>query len=483
MKLKHKSLYFAAVLAFGTSVLTLNSCSRYLETEPITDQVVVASNPIKDAADAEEKVKSMYSEFGREFWQLDQFMNGDAQTDIAYAGADNVQNFQQDEYRILATNGNVNRDWNYLYTFIFNCNLILNNIDNVDGVSAARKEEMKSEASIMRALAYFHAVQLWGDVPLVTKAITSVNSENFEEVYAQTFPTRKPISEVYAMIISDLEGAIASAPTNSNKFRANKGAAYALLAKAYATKPNPEWAKVKQYCDQLAGYSLVPVYDNLFDGNHEGNAESIWEADGNGGNIWAWGTFMFKGTDWKKFNTPSNDLVKTFTDEGDTQRLNATVTFSAITVSWSDTFWPSNHFPFANKMRLTDGNQNFYIFRYADILLLKAEASVQTGDLAGAASLVNQVRNRVNLAPIAITTADDGINKILKERKMELAFEGHRWFDLKRTGKAVAILSQQKDGNGVVLPYAANINQNRLLWPIPQAQMDKNTNLTQNSGY
>lgn len=483
MKLKHKSIYFASVMALGAATISLNSCSRYLETEPITDQIVEESLPIKDAADAENKMTSIYSEFGGEFWQLDQFMNGDAQTDVSYAGADNVQNFQQDEYRILATNGNVNRDWNYLYNFIFKCNLVLNNINNVTGLSPSRKAEMTAEASILRALAYFQAVQLWGEVPLVTKAITSVNSSNFDEVYAQTFPIKKPVAEVYAMIISDLENAIASAPVYSEKYRANKGAAYGLLAKVYATKPNPDWSKVKQNCDLISGYTLLPVYDNLFDGDHEGNAESIWEANGNGGNIWAWGSSMFIGTDWKKFNTPSNDLVKTFNDAGDTQRLNSTVWFSPTAVSWSDTFWPSNHFPFANKMRLTNGNQNFYILRYADILLLKAEANVQSGDLTGAASLVNQVRTRVGLAPVSIANADDGINKILLERKMELSFEGHRWFDLKRTGKAIAILSQQKDGKGVVLPYAANLNQDRLLWPIPQAQMDKNQNLTQNQGY
>ncbi|TXF79292.1 RagB/SusD family nutrient uptake outer membrane protein [Chryseobacterium sp.] len=483
MILKHKSIYFASVLALGISAVSLNSCSGYLDTEPITDQIVVETAPIRDAADAEEKMTSIYSEFGGEYWQLDQFMNGDSQTDVAYAGADNVQNFQQDEYRILSTNSNVNRDWNYLYVFIFKCNIILNNIDSVADVSPARKTEMKAEASILRALAYFHAVQLWGDVPLVTKAVTSVNAANFDEVYAQTFPTRKPVTEAYTMIISDLEGAIAAAPANSQKYRANKGAAYALLAKVNATKPSPDWAKVKQYCDLVTGYSLLPVYDQLFDGNHEANAESIWEADGNSGNIWAWGSSMFYGTDWKKFNTPSNDLVKTFTDAADTQRLNASVWFSSTTVSWSDSFWPSNHFPFAYKMRKTDGTQNFYLLRYADILLLKAEANVRTGDLNGAESLVNQVRARVSLSPITIASADDGINKILSERKMELAFEGHRWFDLKRTGKAIAILSQQKNGNGVVLPYASSLNQNRLLWPIPQAQMDKNANLVQNPGY
>ena len=75
------------------------------------------------------------------------------------------------------------------------------------------------------------------------------------------------------------------------------------------------------------------------------------------------------------------------------------------------------------------------------------------------------------------------INKVLEERLMELAFEGDRWFDLKRMGKAIQVLSQQKDGNGNVLPFAANINQNRLLWPIPQDKLDANAQLTQNPGY
>ena len=135
------------------------------------------------------------------------------------------------------------------------------------------------------------------------------------------------------------------------------------------------------------------------------------------------------------------------------------------------------------KMRKTDGTQNFYILRYADIILLQAEAAVRTGDFTGAAGYINQVRTRVGLSPVSISSETDGIGKVLKERKLELAFEGVRWFDLKRTGTAISILSQQKDGNGNILPYAGNLNPNRLLWPIPQGQRDNNQNLTQNPGY
>ncbi|MCW3162204.1 RagB/SusD family nutrient uptake outer membrane protein [Chryseobacterium oryctis] len=479
MKINTSIYYLLGISLLTTSV----SCSNFLDTEPITEQQIDLTNPLKTATDAENRMNTIYNAFGNEYWQLDYFFNGDAQTDISYAGADNVQNFQQDEYRILATNSNVLRDWKYLYGFINDCNMILNYVDEINdpSLTSARKAQMKSEAAIMRALYYFHAVQLWGDVPVVTKAVIGVNSANFDEVYSQVYPARKPIQEVYDLIISDLEGSLANAPAGSEKYKANKNFAYGLLAKVYATKPNPDWAKVKQYCNNISGVSLLANYDHLFDGNHEGNAESIFEVDGNAGSVWAWGTSMFTGTDWKKFNVPSNDLVKTFDDENDLVRKASTIKFS--TVSWSDNFWTSNNYPFMNKMRQTDGKQNFYILRHADILLLQAEAAVRTADYTGAAGYINQVRQRLSLPTVTISSESDGINKVLKERKLELAFEGHRWFDLKRTGKAIEILSQQKDGNGSILSYAGNINQDRLLWPIPQGQRDNNQNLTQNPGY
>jgi len=115
---------------------------------------------------------------------------------------------------------------------------------------------------------------------------------------------------------------------------------------------------------------------------------------------------------------------------------------------------------------------------------VKAEALANTGNLTGAMTLVNQVRARVGLAAVTpVTTQDEAIMTILNERFLELSFEGHRWFDLKRTGKAVQILSQQKDGAGVVLPYAPTINENKLWWPVPQSIRDNNPNLTQNPGY
>lgn len=182
-------LILGAGLSFGAV-----SCSDYLNTEPITDKPVELSDtPYKTATDAEDLMNTIYNDLGNEYWQLDYFFNGDAQTDVAYQGGDNPQNAQQSEYRILATNSNVSRDWNYIYGRINNCNKVINYVDKIPdtSLSAQRRKEMIAEASVMRAMYYFHAVQLWGDVPLVTQAVIGVTAENFEEVYAQVYPARK----------------------------------------------------------------------------------------------------------------------------------------------------------------------------------------------------------------------------------------------------------------------------------------------------
>ena len=192
-RILNKGLYFI-LLGAGLSLGTV-SCSDYLDTEPITDRPVeVSETPYTKASEAEDLMKTMYvgPGFGHSnYWQLDYFANGSMQTDEAYVSGDNQDNRQQAEYRILSTNGNVKRNWEAIYELINNCNKVLNFVDGIKdpALTAERKAEMKAEAAIVRALYYFHAVQLWGDVPLVTKSVTSVTSENFvtsNYIYKQT---------------------------------------------------------------------------------------------------------------------------------------------------------------------------------------------------------------------------------------------------------------------------------------------------------
>jgi starch-binding outer membrane protein, SusD/RagB family len=479
---------FLAVLSAGMS-----SCKKFLDREPLsqyTDQDLGSTDTAKytTAGQAEALLQSAYQDFKNEYYMLDNFVNGDAQADNAYAGADNPANFQIDEFRIDATNANVARDWAYLYGQIAKTNTVIKNVPLITdpALTQARKDQIIGEASFIRAYSYFDLVRLWGDVPLVTDEITSISASNIEQVYPKLYPARAPKADVYTQIITDLQTTIAKAPTSSGstKFIGTKGAAHALLAKVYATIEPHDWAKVKEHADAViaAGYSLLPEYNQLWDNAHENSSEAIFEIDcidwNTGGN---WGVFMFSGTDWKKFNTPTNDIVNAFNAEGDNVRKNASLVFEDVTGKWTDRYWPAGNFPFIYKYRDFSGGQNFILIRLADILLLKAEALTELNDLTGAKALLNQVRTRAKLGNTIANTQAELRLAIEKERRLELAFEGHRWYDLVRTERAIPVMNALRDGNGASLGY--NLTENKLVWPIPQSERDKNPNLTQNPGY
>jgi hypothetical protein len=264
------------------------------------------------------------------------------------------------------------------------------------------------------------------------------------------------------------------------------GAVKAMLAKVYATIEPHDWNKVLQYCDEVIaeGYSLVPTYDELWELGNENTSESIFEINYSGGiTDGNWGVKIFRGIDWKKFNLPSNDLVQAFDDEGDMIRKNNAVIFLDVSGKWSDIHWPQTNYPFINKWRNFEegSDQNYIFYRLADILLLKAEALNELNQTGDAADLVDQIRERVNLPKTTAATQAEMRLAIEKERRLELAFEGHRWFDLKRTGRAIEVMNNAKGAGGEPLGY--NLTPSRLVWPIPQAELDKNTNLIQNEGY
>jgi len=481
-------LLFVMLLA-----LPFYSCEKFLDLQPngngiyvdnSTDSVLYGSANEADAA-----LAGIYGDFRNEYWELDYFVNGDAQSDDNYAGADNPANFQIDDYRLDATNSNVSRDWAYLYSTIGKTNAVINNVEKVTDpeLSDQRKQEIKGEALFIRAFMYFQAVQLWGDVPLQLKEVTTISVELLPEIYAQLFPARATQAEVYAQIVSDLETALPAVRTTAlNKGFITKGVVNAVLAKVNATVEPHNWDNVLSYCNAVISgpYSLLPDYDMLWNNQNENSSEAIFEVNYEGtssdGN---WGASMFSGTDWKKFNIPSNDIVKAFDDENDMIRKNASILFADVTGKWSDANWPQTHYPFINKYRIisSPSPQNYIFIRLADIILLKAEAMNELGDVAGAAELVNQIRSRVSLANTTATTQDAMRLAIEKERRLELAFEGHRWFDLKRTGRAIDVINNAIGPDGT--SYGYNLTQNGLVWPIPQSELDKNTSLTQNPGY
>jgi hypothetical protein len=183
--------------------------------------------------------------------------------------------------------------------------------------------------------------------------------------------------------------------------------------------------------------------------------------------------------EWAKWITPSRDIVKAFKSEANDKRLAESVVYYSC--GWN-IYYPANNYAFMYKCR--SAYNSIIKFRYADLLLLKAEALIMNGDLNAAAGLINQTRNRAGLTnlPASATASKDALlNAYLKERRLELAFEGQRWFDLVRLDKVEEALNNLKDDGRPTLVYPYDENSYRL--PIPQAVMDQNPNLVQNPGY
>lgn len=485
----------------------LTSCNDFLDESPQSNPTGSGDKgyvvEYTKAVEMEQLLTGAYSNYASEFWQLDWYMMNDAQADNAYAGEAKEQTMQVDELRLDAANGNVKRDWKYPYEQITKANTIIywTPLIKDAALTDQRRAEILGEAHFMRALCYFNLVRIYGSVPLLTEYVPEISLENIDEIYPLIYPKQETVENIYLQIISDLEYAEKNvADYSAFKFKITKAFVHLIQAQVYATKDgfeNTDWSKVKQYAQavtQDGRYGLMDNYEDLFavaetpengilpSGNliHEHTKESIFEVDYNS---WAtlgnWGAQMFYGTDWKKFNTPSQDLYQAFNKEGDIVRRDASIMFGDVTGKWSDKYWPSNKYPYCFKLRSQEAG-NIVLFRLPEAVLLLADAENELGNSAEAKRLINVIRARVKLPN---TTADSRENirlSIENENRLEFAFEGKRWMDLKRRGRFITVMQRCTDHQS---QYASRLNENRLIWPIPQSELDLNVNLEQNKGY
>lgn len=487
--MKNKSLLSIVTLS-AVLLVAISGCDKLLDKMPVTQIVTKTDSSSISASDAKNLLTGVYTaetgyEYGLEFNVLDRITNGDVRSDNCYAGGDNPDNITIDLFRDNALNGNIARDWKDAYGIIGKINIAIAQVQNCTdpALSQTRKKEILGEARFMRAFTYFDLVRLFGSIPIMLKPVDQTNSETLIQ---STLVPQSSVDSVYLAILDDLWYARANVQNDNvppDKMVVTKGAVNSILAKVYATMPTPNWDSVGYYCDQvIPDYALVPDYTYLWDNNHKNNSEAIWEFNYVGYSLVGnWIPSQFIGSGWKKFETPTNDLVMAFENAHDDIRLNASISF--IDYGWDDNYWKNkSHYPILSKYNdPSNGINDFYPIRLADILLLRAEAYNQQNKIADAAKLVNEVRARVHLPATTAATQQDMATAIAQERRLELAFEGHRWFDLLRTGKAIAVMNAQVDGKGNNLNY--NVQPYQLLYPIPQTQLDLNPLLKQNEGY
>ncbi|PZP52351.1 MAG: RagB/SusD family nutrient uptake outer membrane protein [Pseudopedobacter saltans] len=484
MKTIHISQYIKLSL-LSASMIWISSCNKFLDKSPVSD--LTTENFYKTVNDAESGLVGAYNGLGDQYYIWDFISNSDARSDNAYAGGDNPDNFQIDNFTVTATNGNVSRDWSGLYTQIGKANAVIDNVPNISDALFSdpnRKEQIISEAKFLRAFHYYNLVTTYGKLPLVTSLTQDY------------YPSRSEVNDVYTQIISDLKDAdqyLADPGKESETGRATKGAAEALLAKVYAQMG--DYVNCLDYCNKVLSwnYSLVSNYDYLFDGNHENSSESIFEIQHMAGTFGSYGPNMMlpasiTGEAWVKFNTPTQDLVKAMRSEGDSIRLHSSIVFDNTSNLPSPYTAAENPIPYVYKYRNPNGwssPNNEIMIRLADIILLKAEAlnSSTVNRSSEAIPLINQIRTRVNLPAVSPSTQSDIKVAILKERRFELAFEGQRWNDLLRAGSdyTIQLMNSQVKGDGSSLNYS--VNNNKLIFPVPQSERNKNPNLDQNAGY
>jgi len=449
---------------------------------------------------------------GQEHWYLDMLLLAESHSDNAYAGAPNAETTPFEVNSIEGSNTNLKRDWNGHLANIAQANRMIVNIDKVPDASLteAEKNQYKAEAKILRAMIYFDMVRIWGNVPLVITTAGDITSETITEVYPAYFPPQTDALTIYQQIEKDLLEGLQHAPATdqNDKTQISKSVAKALLAKIYAEKPLRDYDKVIQYADELAaeGFALVDNYSDLFDvvlmdptlppsqanraidAKTRNSKETIFEAQFFPGNT-NWVTWMFGRPlndwnfyfTWLKWITPSRDLIRAYNSEPGDKRYQQSVVFYEC--DWN-VYYPANQYPFMYKTR--SAYNSIIKMRYADILLLKAEALIEKGNYAAAAEIINQTRRRAGLSnlPASASGSKDAIMAAyMKERRLELAFEGQRWFDLVRLDKVEevmnAVYAKDEGRPAQVYPFTSL----SYILPIPQDVIDQNPNLVQNPGY
>jgi tetratricopeptide (TPR) repeat protein len=486
MKLKY-NLIAIALLGFSFS-----SCSDFLEQNPQTD--LSENDFYKTADNILSAVNGVYSSLQEGDIYGNWYVFGEIPSDNTrnqLSGSVTTQN-EFDQFYIDTQNSMIANFWKAAYKVINRTNTVLGRIDGIE-INTELANRYKLECKFIRALMYFNLVRVYGDVPLVLKEISI--SESYDIL-------REPKENVYNQIIADLKEAqdLPVSYSTAEDGRATQGAAKALLANVYMTLH--KYAEAETILAEIINsgrYSLlentpgslnIDGYKNVFSPVNHNSKEGIFEIqflkggygegsnyannfapENSGTNVVAVG-----GTGGN--NIPEMDIYNAY-EEGDLRRdfsMSLGYYDNRKNNEWVESRYVCKFMdvPYQNN----DASNNYPVIRYADVILMYAEALNQNGKTAEACKYLNMTRRRgfgyqtTETSPVDLQTTDKAQFALMveQERRVELAFENHRWFDLIRTGRAVEVMRSK----------GFSLNETNLICPIPQKQIDVNPKLTQN---
>lgn len=487
------------IFSIFTALIALSCSESYLDKQPL--DTINTENYPRTAAELITIVNGAYQPlqwpklYNLRMWTSD-IMAGNSIVG-AGGGTDGIETQNMSNFVTQPDNAGVLDLWRGPWPGILMSNIVLETAPTLD-IDENIKNRSIGEAYFLRANYYFILTRYFGDVPLITTPLSSDDD---------LFPVRKPVNEIYDLIISDLTNAIQLLPPKSSYSqqdvgRATKGAAYGTLAKVYLTLGNyQETVNMATQVEGL-GYALNPNYASNFDINNENSQESIFEvqyASDGGFSFWnnenqaSWAS-PFMGPRGSNFvggsfgwNQPTQEFINQY-EAGDL-RKDVTILYEGCPdfdgkqyqSSYSLTGFNVRKFlvPLSVVSSYDNSPLNFPVLRYSDVLLMKAEALNELGQTLQAETYINMVRNRAGLDNIQSgLSKNDFRDAVLKERRIELAFEGQRWFDLIRVNNGEY---------GLDFLHAigkTNATQKHLLFPVPQIEIDRNPKLLpQNPGY
>ena len=493
MKYNSIILIIAATLCTGI----FSSCKKFLEEDPKSQ--VTISNYYKTEADAISAVNSIYAYlnsistgttagvYHSTFWVTmglasDEMLNNQ----VAAPQFDQLATFTY-----TSQNSALEEIWAMHYKTITIANIAIARIPGI-AMNESLKNRLLGEAKFLRALMYFNMVRMFGSIPLLVEEINPLT------------PTPASAESVYTQIISDLDFATANLPdgydAGNGRGRATNGAANALLAKVYLTQK--QWDKAATAAKKVIDsnrYTLWEDFADVFKLSSRNGKEAIFSVgfgDAGGAIIfWEAGQFQVRllprelsvegVKNSQGWQIPTEYLYNQY-DADDRRRAVTFITEITDPVTGTTTIRPyiQKYWDRAAEPTGNESSNDFPVLRYADVLLMYAEANNELGQTAIAETYINKIRKRArfNGADYLPTVPDyTGLNKeqmrnaILKERQLEFVAEGQRWFDLARTGTLAEKVPLAKSG---VTPQEKNY-----LYPIPQREIDLNNALEQNTGY
>lgn len=508
--------------------LLISSCSDFLDENPKGQQT--SENFYNNDSEALAALLGCYKDATSQLAITSVVCRQDARSDLFTYKPDAVAEAKATAlYNVTPEMSFVSQTWNTMYEGINRCNSLLDGISGKDVAQIKNKEQYIAEAKFLRAYYYFHLVTCFGDVPLRTTSIGIDN--NIERTSKEKIWTE--------LIIPDLESAITPLPEASfpqvNNTRITKGAALLLLAKAYL-QHNGDYAKAYEVLKQIKGYELVPILD-IFNCTKKFNNESIWEINNTFGVTPKTSNAMIVNyapmvQTFKNANAtfPLNDYFMSKTEENSPRTLRFYATkakieddnYGKITYTNNDgvtkvlTITKATNPKLATLIKVVDiANYenginvagadcgfNIILFRYADVVLLKAECECElNGKTDEALSLLNSIRSRAGETLYSYTnepgkkfiqSEEELIEAIRDERALELVGEGWRFYDLLRWGNEYALKKLKESRLFPTIEGTRDcftstdvnsIEEYKLLLPIPYSEKETNDLMEQNPGY